>query len=237
MNNEFVILHWIYFTSMAAGAIAIAVMSRNPRGVPKVDYFITFLIPVWSGIAYMSMALGQGMTEIADQITFYARYLDWVVTTPLLLLSLCLTAMYYVDKNKIIISGIIIADVVMVLCGLIGDLSTGTNRYIWFSIGVVAFLVVLWLIWGPVRNIAYEQNQRLYRLYLVAAAYLSIFWIGYPTAWIIGPSGLNLVSQRVDTYLFVILPIFSKVGFGLLVLIGLRRLQNPLNIEQNKKFT
>ncbi|MGH4118773.1 bacteriorhodopsin [Clostridium sp.] len=182
-----------------------------------------------SAIAYTSMAIGQGMIEIANQITFYARYLDWVVTTPLLLLSLCLTAMYYVPKNKVIIIGIMTADVVMVLCGLIADLSTGVNRYIWFSIGMIAFLVIQWLIWVPIRNIAREQNPNLYKLYLILSGYLSILWIGYPTTWIIGPSGLALVSQRVDTYLFIILPIFSKVGFGLLTLLGLRKLKSPAN--------
>lgn len=232
MNAEFIILHWIYVATMAAGAITVALMSRNPRGVPKMDYLITFLIPVWSGIAYTSMAIGQGMVEVANQIAFYARYLDWVVTTPLLLLSLCLTGMYYVRKNKVIIIGIMTADVVMILCGLFGDLSTGINRYIWFSIGLVSFLIILWLIWGPIREIARRQDQQLYKLYLFLAAYLSILWVGYPTVWIIGPSGLRLVTQRIDTYLFVILPIFSKVGFGLLNLRGLRRLKSQVNITQ-----
>lgn len=232
MNPEFITLHWIYVATMAAGAIAITVMSRNPRGVPKIDYLITFLIPVWSGIAYTSMALGQGMVEIGNQIAFYARYIDWVVTTPLLLLALCLTGMYYVPKNKVIIIGIMTADVVMILCGLIADLSTGINRYIWFSIGTMAFLIILWLVWGPIRSIAQKQHQNLYRLYLFLATYLSVLWIGYPTVWLIGPSGLALVNQRIDTYLFVFLPIFSKVGFGLLDLIGLRKLNSPLNISQ-----
>ncbi|WP_435790752.1 bacteriorhodopsin [Clostridium sp.] len=228
MNFEFIILQLIYVVIMAAGAITIAVMSRNPRGVPKMDYFIAFIIPVWSGIAYTSMALGQGMIEIDHQITYYARYLDWVITTPLILLSLCLTGMYYVPKNKVIIVGIMTADVVMILSGLIGDLSTGMNRYIWFFIGMTAFLIILWLIWGPIRIIASKQRRDLYQLYLFLATYLSILWIGYPTVWIIGPSGLEIVTQRVDSYLFVILPIFSKVGFGLLDLTGIRRLKSPL---------
>ena len=214
---------------MFAGAIIVAILSRNPRGVPKIDYFITFLIPLWSGIAYTSMAIGQGMIKVENQITFYARYLDWIVTTPLLLLALCLTGMYYVSKNKVIIMGIITADIVMILCGLIGDLSTGINRYIWFFIGIVSFIIILFLIWSPLKNIARNQGQNLYRLYIFLATYLTILWIGYPAAWIIGPSGLKIVSQNIDSYLFVILPIFSKVGFGLLDLLGLRKLKSPLN--------
>ena len=227
LNTEFVILHGIYVAIMFSGAVIIARMSRNPEGVPKIDYFISFLIPVWSGIAYTSMAIGQGMIEIGKQTAFYARYLDWIITTPLLLLSLCLTGMYYLSKDKVIIAGIMTADVIMILCGLFGDLSEGMNRYIWFFIGFIAFLIILWLIWGPVRNIASKQDQNLYQLYVFMASYLTILWIGYPTAWIIGPSGLNIVSQKIDTYLFVILPIFSKVGFSLLDLRGLRRLKSP----------
>ncbi len=237
MNSEFVTLHWIYVAVMAAGAIAIIYMSRNPKGVPKLDYFVTLLVPVWSGIAYTSMALGQGMVEVGNQIAFYARYIDWVITTPLLLLSLCLTGMYYVRKNKVIIMGIMIADVVMILCGFIGDISTGVNRYIWFGIGSAAFIIIIWLIWGPIRNIAQTQDQKLYKLYISMAAYLTVLWFGYPTGWIIGPSGLGLVTQRVDTYIFVILPIFSKVGFGLLDLTGLRKLRSPQATGQHSLKT
>ncbi len=225
MNNEFSILHWVYVLSMLTGSTIVFIMSRKPKGVPKIEYFISFFIPIWSAIAYMAMALGQGMLEVENQIAYYSRYLDWVVTTPLLLLSLALVAMNNTKKDKILILSLVGADVIMVLCGLIGDLSSGINRYIWFFVGMIAFFIILWIIWVSLSKVAKSQGNELYKLYIFLAGYLTIFWIGYPTTWILGPSGLGIVPQRIDTYLFVILPIFSKVGFGLLSLNGLRKLK------------
>ena len=82
----------LYIAGMAIGAIYFMSLSRNLRGVPKYEYLIATFIPIWSGLAYLSMTLPhgdleQGKIEIAGQITHYARYIDWIVTTPLLLLS------------------------------------------------------------------------------------------------------------------------------------------------------
>ena len=227
MDKEFALLHWFYVLSMLIGVIIVAIMSRNPKNVPKTDYLITAIIPIWSGLAYMAMAIGQGYVEISNQIAFYARYIDWVVTTPLLLVSLCTVAFFYKKNNdKTIVYSLLIADVIMIICGFVGDLSKDNNRYIWFCIGLVCFFVVMYIIWLPIRKIVQKQDEKLYKLYNLLVTYLTIFWIGYPVSWIIGPSGLGIVSQRVDAYLFVILPIFSKVGFGLLALNGLRKLED-----------
>ncbi|MDQ3397288.1 MAG: bacteriorhodopsin [Deinococcota bacterium] len=40
----------------------------------------------------MAIALGYGKVEVATTTVYYARYLDRVVTTPLLLLALALRA-------------------------------------------------------------------------------------------------------------------------------------------------
>lgn len=226
MNIESIVLHWIYVIVMLTGSTIIFFMSRKPKNVPKIEYFIAFIIPIWSALAYMAMALEQGIVEIGNQVTYYSRYLDWVVTTPLLLLSLSLAAMYKIKKDKVLIASLMIADIIMVISGLIADLSLGVNRYIWFSIGMFGFIVSLYIIWVPYMKLAKVQGNTLYKTYKLLAAYLTIFWIGYPITWFIGPSGIALVSQRVDTYLFIILPMFSKVGFGLLTLYKLRKISS-----------
>ncbi len=226
MNSQTSVLHWIYVLVMLLGSLTVLYLSRNPKKVPKIEYFIAFIIPIWSALAYMAIALGQGTTKVSNQITFYARYIDWIITTPLLLISLCLVAMYYVKKDKVLILSIVSADIIMVLGGLIADLSEGTNRYIWYFIGIIGFLISLWIIWIPLRKLANSQGQKLGKVYSQLAAYLTLFWIGYPTVWILGPSGLSIVSQQIDTYAFIILPMFSKVGFGLLSLYLLRKLDS-----------
>ena len=209
------LLYVIYIVCMGAGALLFLSWMRDPRGVPVWEYLVAAIIPIWSGLAYLAMALGLGTTEIAGQTTYWARYADWIVTTPLLLTALWMTATTRSDKSKHVplLVGLVAADVVMILCGLVGDLSTGPARFVYFGIGVAALVVVFWIAWGPLRRVA-EQDAEIGGIYRKVAAYLALFWIGYPLTWILGPSGLAVVPQAVDTALFVLPPIFSKVGFS-----------------------
>ena len=201
---------------MALGALIIANMSRNPKGVPVYEYAIAIFIPIWSGLAYLAMAVNQGKLEVAGQLTHYARYADWIVTTPLLLLALALTAMNKGPKRVTLIATLMGTQVIVIATGLIADLSTDdTLRYLWYTVSVVAFFIVLYLIWMPLRQIANHHSKELGSVYGRVVTYFTVFWVCYPIVWIIGPSGLGLINQDWDTLLYVVLPIFSKVGFSL----------------------
>ena len=210
---------------MFLGALLFFVWSRNPKGVHREEYLIASLIPVWSGLAYLVMAFGFGQTEVDGQITYWARYADWIVTTPLLLLALAFTANHRKKKrNGVLIGTVIAADVIMILCGFIGDMVYAPLRFLFFSVGVLALIVVFYIIWKPFRRIAYSEGKDLGSVYDKVAGYLCAFWLGYPLVWLLGPSGLGILSQTVDTWMFIVLPIFSKVGFSILDLYLLRQL-------------
>ncbi|MFB2876796.1 bacteriorhodopsin [Floridanema aerugineum] len=227
------IFHWLYVAGMALGAIYLASLGRNPRGVPRYEYFVATFIPIWSGLAYMSMSLPhddleQGKIAVAGQITHFARYLDWIITTPLLLLALSWTAMHFLPKKDWTLIGSLMAtQVIVIATGLIADLSViPWVRYLWYICGVVAFLVVLWGIWGPLQSISRKQGRELSNLYNKVATDFTVLWICYPIVWIIGPSGFRLINQTFETALFCIIPFFSKVGFSVLDLHGLRNLHH-----------
>ncbi len=219
------VLYSIYVASMAAGALIFVIWSRNPRGVPRWEYLVAAFIPIWSGLAYLALGFGLGEVEVAGQTTYWARYADWVVTTPLLLVALWMTAVFHADKasHAPTLITLVAADVVMILSGLVADLTADpTARLVYYGVGVAALGVIFWTVWGPLRQVAEQGSPRLGQIYRTVATYLSLFWIGYPLTWILGPSGLGVVSQSVDTALFVLLPIFSKVGFSVLDLSLLR---------------
>ena len=223
------LLHYVYVACMAGGALLFVAWMRDPKGVPTWEYLVAAFIPVWSGLAYLAMALGLGTVEVAGQTTYWARYADWVVTTPLLLVALWMTATSRTDKRPHVptLITIVAADVVMILCGLVGDLSTGPARYVYYAIGVAALVLIFWTVFVPLREVA-EHDAEVSDAYGKVSVYLALFWIGYPLTWILGPSGLGVVSQTVDTTLFVLLPVFSKVGFSILDLGLLRRMGGSL---------
>lgn len=231
------LFYGLYIAGMAGGAFYFWSLSRRPKGVPQHEYLIAIFIPVWSGLAYLAMALGQGQVEVAGQIAYYARYLDWVVSTPLLLIALSLTAMQFIEKDKVLISALVGTQIIVILTGLFADLSErGWVRALWFLCGTVAFLIVLQILWGPLRKKARQQQQGLSNLYDRLLTYFTVLWISYPVVWIIGPSGLGLISPTLEVFLFCLLPFFSKVGFSVLDLRGLRSLRSQSGNRQEAAF-
>ncbi len=229
MTESSTTLHWIYVAVMAASGLAIFLMSRNPKGVPSYKYLIHIFVVIWSGLAYTSIALGQGVLEVGDQTVYYARYIDWVVTTPLLLLSLVLTGHYTLKLEGPITAGLLGSQVIMVLTGLVGDLSTGPARWIWYIAGCVALLVVFRLMWSELYLKAKQQGPELTEAYKGSVVFLSVQWLLYPLVWAIGSPGLGLLDEAATTAFFIFLPIISKSGFAFYNLGKLRALPSHLH--------
>lgn len=216
---------WFYVACMAAGAAFIGFWSRRPKGLPHYEYAAAAFIPIWSGLAYTASALGQGIVRVGDHDVYFTRYVDWVVTTPLLLAGLAWTAMFYVRKHVSLIVALIGADVIMILSGLMADVSgESETTWLWYGIGCVCLGVILYVTWGPLRRISFSQGEEVGTTYVKAAAFLSVLWLGYPLFWALGPSGVGVFDRSTDVALFVVLPILSKVGFSLYDLSSLRKL-------------
>ena len=224
-------LHYvIYIFCMAAGAVLFFVWSRKPKGVHEAESTVAILIPVWSGLAYLAMSYGLGQSEVAGQTTYWGRYADWIVTTPLLILALGLTAMHRLkQRDGALLWALVGTDVVMIACGLVADLTTGPARTVFFLCGCFALLVLFYLVWGPLRQLAFRQGEDLGGVYTTVAGLLSALWIAYPTIWWLGPSGSGAIGQSLESWLFVIVPIVSKVGFSAVDLFLLRRLSPTAN--------
>ena len=231
---------WLYVACMAAGAVLFYIWSRNPKGVPHYEYAIAIIIPVWSGLAYTAMAFDQGIIEVAGREVYLARYLDWGVTTPLLLFLLASTGMFFRPLDKTTIAALVGLDVIMILSGLFADLTVREPiQWFWYVVGCVCLLLILSIIWGRVRREAYAHDVEIGKAYTRVAAYFTALWFGYPLIWALGPSGLGLLERGTEVALFVILPIFSKVGFSIYDLSELRKLapRFPQFDEPNERST
>jgi bacteriorhodopsin len=84
--------------------------------------------------------------------------------------------------------------------------------------------LVLHMIWGALRAITRHQQSELAAFYDKLTTYFTVLWVSYPIVWIIGPSGMGWINQNIETFLFCLLPFFSKVGFSFIDLHGLRNL-------------
>jgi bacteriorhodopsin len=224
MNSFEQILHWLYVALLLLGAACFVGMSLNPKGVPAHKYVIHVFIAGWSALAASALAMDQGYLVLNGQRLLYARYLDWMVTTPLLLLSLNLTGKYFLPMKGWLTGTLLGAQVIVVLTWLVADLSAAEGKqYYWFLVGCLLTSVVLWVVLGLVYKRALMQGDALARVYKRSAVYLTLHLVLYPFIWAIGPPGLGLVSPTATSVLFLLLSASTNAGFGFYTLTLLRK--------------
>ena len=193
--------------------------SQSPfRG--RYFYWITALITGVAFISYLVMASGAGSTILDDGREFYYfRYIDWLVTTPLLLLDLALLALARPARNTGLIAGIIGLDIVMILTGLVAG--SATNAFfstVFFIISLAAMIGVLYLVYTRLLTAARTRSPNVARLFNTLAMLTIVLWSLYPIVFLLGPEGFRAVGQGGEIFFFLVLDLLAKVGFGFLLL-------------------
>ncbi|KAK0628384.1 FDD123 protein [Bombardia bombarda] len=195
-------------------------------------HYITAGITFVACIAYFAMGSNLGQTPIAVEFVrpfsshvgaagtreiFYVRYIDWFITTPLLLLDLLLTA--GLPRSTILCT--IFADLIMVVCGLVGALVRTRYKWGFWTFGTASFLFVVWqLLWDGRRHAA-AHGGAIQKTYLSAGVLLIFVWFLYPVAWGLCEGG-NVLHPDSEAIFYGVLDIVSKVGFGAVLLWGHR---------------
>ena len=145
---------WQYFAVtaiMMASTIAFMGLSFTKSRTQRLFHYITAGITLIAAIAYFCMGSNLGWTAIQVEFPrsdpkvaglmrqiFYVRYIDWFLTTPLLLLDLLLTC----GMPTPTILYVILMNEVMIVTGLVGALVKTTYKWGFYTFGCVAFLFV-----------------------------------------------------------------------------------------------
>lgn len=218
-RNEWV---WLAIGTVLMGVGTLYFMFRG-FGVEdeeaKTFYAITTLIPAIAFASYLSMLLGYGVTEVTfngeAHPIYWARYADWLFTTPLLLLDLGLL----VDADRGSLLGLIGADGFMIVTGLIGAL-TGVFefRFIWWAVSTAALLYILYVLYFGFTKRLQDMEEERAATFRVLRNLTVVLWAAYPVLWLVGTEGVGTVPLFVETLGFMILDVSAKVGFGLILL-------------------
>ncbi|WP_255191234.1 bacteriorhodopsin [Natronobeatus ordinarius] len=212
---------WIGTIGMTLGTLYFVGRGRGIRD-PKMQqfYIITIFITTIAATMYFAMATGFGVTEVTvgdEALTIYwARYADWIFTTPLLLLDLALLA--GADRNTI--GTLIGLDVLMIGTGTIAAFAaTPATRIAWWGISTGFLLALLYVLVGTLSERAQTQSPEVRSLFGRLRNLLIALWLLYPVVWILGTEGtFGILPLYWETAAFMALDLTAKVGFGLLLL-------------------
>lgn len=225
---------WIGFAGMVLGAIAIYAAGGRAGRDQKHHAVTSLFVCLIAAISYFAMANEQAIVGVVGRTILVPRYVDWLFTTPLLLLGLMMVGLPRLRQGEdnrertALIGGVIGADVVMIVTGLFASLSASdTVRYTWYAISCGAFLVVLALVYGPVRSAAKAQGGETLALFGSLLSILTVLWFIYPVLWLLGTEGLDVIGLTAEIAVFAIIDLTAKVGFGLLLVTRIAGAREP----------
>ncbi len=230
---------WIGTIGMLLGGCAILAIGKRRTAAEQADTIYHGIVPLIAACAYFAMATGVGAVVIphgamvlpngtvthAGRLFYFARYVDWLFTTPLLLLSLAYAGMHSGLRRGGLITGLLLADIMMIMTSFFfGAIDIGWMKWTWFAISTAAFLAVYYVIWVPLLEQSRFETSEVQSNYKRDAVLLSVLWFIYPILLALSTDGLGVLDDATGVALIMILDLVSKVAYGLLATISAGRI-------------
>lgn len=213
------------FVAMAAGGVWF-VLERNDlkpehRSVATYAAVIAFIAAVMYYVMKDVVGFpGGAITAESIEATMPLRYIDWLITTPLLLVEFALIVAIAGAATKGLVGRLVVADLVMIVFGYFGELSEpgSANAYITFIISVLAWLYIVWVIYSlKVPDSAPDYAKRavgIMRLFVILG--WAIYPLGTATQQFILVGGGDVAqAAAIAAMIYVVADVLNKIGFGI----------------------
>nr|WP_182490602.1 bacteriorhodopsin [Microcella alkalica] len=212
------------FVAMAAGTLWF-IMERNDlkpelRSVATYAAVITFVAAILYYVMKDMVAFPGGAIDAAAvEATTPVRYIDWLITTPLLLIEFGIIVALAGAAKKGLITKLVIADIIMIATGYLGEVGEpgSAGNVIFFVISVLAWLYIVYAVFTVKVSGAPEHVRRavwIMRLFVIIG--WSIYPLATATQEFLELSGSDIgLAVGIAAVIYVIADVLNKVGFGI----------------------
>jgi len=216
---------WAGFACMLGSSLYFLSSALNKKAAQRNIEMLTFFITAIATLAYLTMAAGYGVMDThTRQPFFYARYIDWLFTTPLMVWDL----MELTGSDAMSIFTVVGMDALMIVCGIIGSLLVEASvKWAFFVLGCVFFLFVCReLQAGLNKGVGAARGVYATTTYLTIAT-----WTAYPVVWALC-EGADIVGVNVSCLLYTIMDVVAKCVFGILIVSNRDALEAVYNAKE-----
>jgi len=218
---------WVVVVIMGLSSLAFYAMAFRVPVQKRLFHILTAFITTFAFISYFAMATGDGISYNKTVITeshkhvpdtyqtiyrevYWARYVDWSLTTPLLLLDLSLLA--GLSGANILVA--VVADLIMILTGLFAAFGTGDGqKWGWYTIACIAYLVIVYQLAFNGRAAVAGKDSKTKAFYAAIGGFTLLLWTVYPIIWGVA-DGARIANVDAEIIAYAVLDILAKPVFG-----------------------
>ena len=163
--------------------------------------------------SFEKAAMGEGLFNEAY------RYVDWVVTVPLLLTELVLVLSIAAERRKSLLMKLVPYSAAMIALGYPGEISSDTTtKWIFWALSMVFFVLILATLFGELSKQMAAERPEVQATLRNLRTVLLITWSFYPIAYLfpvlLDDASLAFVLVNVG---YAIADITAKAGYGLMI--------------------
>jgi len=147
------------------------------------------------------------------------RYMDWLLTVPLLVTELILVMRLPGNEGSTKASRLALLAVAMVLLGYPGEIShVASTRWMWWCLSMIPFLVIQYELFVGLKASIAAQPQEARGL-VSAARYITVVtWLFYPIVFVLPMIGLTGATAEVGVQVgYSIADVLAKAAFGIFI--------------------
>jgi len=147
------------------------------------------------------------------------RYVDWILTVPLLLIELILVMGLEPSKTVCLSWTLGLASAIMVALGYPGEIQDDNKaRWLWWKLSMVPFLFVVGTLAVGLHSATQKMQPSAASLTVYARWLTIVSWLTYPAVYIIKMQGFSGVSATAGEQIgYSIADVVAKAVFGVLV--------------------
>jgi len=205
--------YWAFFSLFAVSAIAFAVLSLRTDRANRIFYNLATAIMVITSVGYFTLASNLGQTSILAEYSskqlagyreiFYARFIDYFLTLPLVVLSpLLLTDMLYSH-----IAAVLFAVDFAVINMLIASLIPSVYKWAYYTFAIAAIFYVAFSLLFTGRRGAVRLEVGAH--YTITSGVIVLVFLLYPVAFGLSQGG-NVISLDSEAVFFGVLDLILK---------------------------
>jgi bacteriorhodopsin len=205
---------WIISAAMVAATFFFWVERDRAEGKWKTSLTVAAMVTGIAAIHYFYM---REIWVVAGESPTVFRYVDWLLTVPLQIIEFFLILSAIAVVSTTLFWRLLIASVVMLVAGYLGEVEQGGMLWPMFIVGLLAWIYIIYEIFAGEASKINENSGTVAskKAFHALRLIVTVGWAIYPLGYFLGYTGsadantLNIVYNLAD---FV-----NKIAFGVVI--------------------
>ena len=205
---------WIISAAMVAATFFFWVERDRAEGKWKTSLTVAAMVTGIAAIHYFYM---REYWVVMDASPTVFRYVDWLLTVPLQIIEFFLILSAIAVVSATLFWRLLIASVVMLVAGYLGEVEQGSMLWPMFILGMLAWIYIIYEIFAGEASKINENSGTVAskKAFHALRLIVTVGWAIYPLGYFLGYTGsadantLNIIYNLAD---FV-----NKIAFGVVI--------------------